>query len=125
MLAGGERTSNRLERRLTAVRRHSAVVLWIVNGAKKKHLIEAAPFGCLDQMLRMAVQGRVLGGLCPPSQKLGGSGGHRPPAKIEKIAFFSTKSRKIEKKINFLSLSMKNDQEPTKCYENLSPNRAI
>ena len=33
---------------------------------KKKHLIEAAPFGRLDQMLRMAVQGRVLGGLCRP-----------------------------------------------------------
>ena len=35
----------------------------------KKHLIEAAPFGRLNQMLRKAVRE-----LCPPSRILGGSG---------------------------------------------------
>ena len=41
---------------------------------KKKHLIEAAPFGRLDQMLRT--------GRCPPQLKIGGSGGQCPPGKI-------------------------------------------
>ena len=45
-----------VERRPTAVRRRSAVVLRIISGAeKKKHLMEAAPFGRLDQMLRTPV----------------------------------------------------------------------
>ena len=34
------------------------VILWIVSGAeKKRHLVEAATFSRLDQMLRMIVQG--------------------------------------------------------------------
>ena len=41
---------------------------------KKKHLIKAAPFGRLDQMLSTI----VWGGLCPPSQKSGGLGGNAP-----------------------------------------------
>ena len=45
-----------VERRPTAVRQRSAVVLQIVSGAPpKKHLIEAASFGRLDQMLRTTV----------------------------------------------------------------------
>ena len=82
------------------------VVLRIVSGAQKKHLIEAAPFGrldqvlrtterrrkekhfikaapfaCLNQMLRTAVQGGGLWGLCPHSQKPGGLGGSTPQPK--------------------------------------------
>ena len=45
---------------------------------RNKHLIAAAPFGCLDQMLSTVVWGRGLGGLCPPSQKSGGLGGSAP-----------------------------------------------
>ena len=47
---------------------------------KKKHLIEAAPFGRLDQMLSTVVQGRGVRGLCPLAKNRG-SGGQRPPAK--------------------------------------------
>ena len=36
---------------------------------KKNHLIEAAPFGRLDQMWRTIVFWGGLRGLCPPSQK--------------------------------------------------------
>ena len=52
---------------------------------KKKHLIKAAPFGRLDQMLRTTVQGGSLGWLCPPPLKtdspVGGWGAlpSRPP----------------------------------------------
>ena len=35
---------------------------------KKNHLIEAAPFGRLDQMWRTTVLGGGLGGLCPPAK---------------------------------------------------------
>ena len=35
---------------------------------KKMHLIEAAPFGRLDQMLRMAEQKGTCGVLCPPAK---------------------------------------------------------
>ena len=39
----------------------------VVSGAEKKHhLIQAAPFGCLDQMLSTIICGQESGGLCPP-----------------------------------------------------------
>ena len=50
-------------------------------GPKKKHLIKAAPSGRLDQMLRTALQRGRLGGLCPPSQKLVGLGHSAPQPK--------------------------------------------
>ena len=37
-------------------------------GPKKKHLIEAAPFGRLDQMLRTTVWGEVWGSFAPPAK---------------------------------------------------------
>ena len=55
----------------------------IVSGAEKNHLIEAAPFGRLDQMLSTI----VLGGVCkalPPSQKLEGLRGSASQPKFEK-----------------------------------------
>ena len=51
---------------------------------KKKHLIEAAPFGRLDQLLWTAVQGGGLGQFWPPPAKTEESGGQCPPAKTEK-----------------------------------------
>ena len=62
---------------------------------KKKHLIEAAPFGCLDQMLSTIVWGRVWGGFVPPAKNHGVWGQH-PPAKFfrknekKSIFFFSS-----------------------------------
>ena len=40
---------------------------------KKKHLIEAATFGRLDQMLSTIVYGGVWGFVSPPARGLGGS----------------------------------------------------
>ena len=57
---------------------------------KKKRLIEAAPFGRLDQMLRTAVQGYGLGGLCPPSQKPGGLSQNRKNMSRKKHNFWAT-----------------------------------
>ena len=51
---------------------------------KKKHLIEEASFGRLDQMLRTTDWGGGSGGAAPPQPKTGESGGQRPPAKTEK-----------------------------------------
>ena len=59
--------------------------LQIFSGAEKKHLIEAAQFGRLDQMLRTTVQGWVRGGLWPPSQKPGGLGGAAPPSQKRNV----------------------------------------
>ena len=62
---------------------------------KKKHLIEAAPFGRLDQMLRTTVQGgwvwggKVLG-CSGPQPKTEGSGGQRPPSQKQKILSLDT-----------------------------------
>ena len=81
----------------------------VVSGAEKKnHLIEGAPFGCLNQMLSTIVSSAApkkesfdrggpvwpprsnvtndrlrggLGGLCPPSQNSGGLGGSAPQPK--------------------------------------------
>ena len=80
------------------------VVLRIVSGAeKKKHLIEAAPFGRLNQMagliLRTTVQGRS-GGLSPPSQKSGGLGGSAPQPKPIFFAKLNLE-KEIRTKINF------------------------
>ena len=53
-----------VERCPTAMRQRSAVVLRIVSGTeKKRHLIEAAPFGCLDQTLRTTVKRFTRGGV--------------------------------------------------------------
>ena len=35
---------------------------------RKRHLIEAAPFGRLNQMQRRSFKGRVLGGFAPPAK---------------------------------------------------------
>ena len=52
---------------------------------KKKHLIEAAPFGRLDQMLWTTVEGAEgPGGLCPSSQNRG-FWGAAPPSQKRKI----------------------------------------
>ena len=61
----------------------------VVSGAEKKHLMEAAPFGRLDQMLWTTVYGEGSGGLCPLAQKLGGQGDSPPSAKIGGEMFFS------------------------------------
>ena len=70
-----------VEQRPTAVRPRLAVVLRIVSGTeKKKHLIEAAPFGCLDQMLRMAVyRGRTHPTMTLSPPPLPDRPGGRPP----------------------------------------------
>ena len=47
---------------------------------KKNHVIEAAPFGRLDQMLQTTFPGGS-GRALPPQPKTGESGGQRPPAK--------------------------------------------
>ena len=54
----------------------------------KKHLIEAAPFGLLEQMLRTI---SFQGGALAPQQNPGGSGGQRPPVKT----FEKNESKKI------------------------------
>ena len=64
---------------------------------RKKHLIEAAPFGRLDQMLRTTVQGRVWGRFAPPSQKPGGLGCSAPQPKF--IFFRKKLNKKIEKSL--------------------------
>ena len=59
----------------------------VSSGAEKKNnLIEAAPFGHLDQMLSTIILGRAL----PPQPK---TRGQRPPAKIEKIGKIIEKFR--------------------------------
>ena len=64
------------------VGRRSGVILRIVSGAdKKKHLIEAAPVGRLDQMLRTIIQGGVWGGFGPPAKNRGVWGAARPKPK--------------------------------------------
>ena len=57
----------------------------VSSAEKKKHLIEAAPFGHLDQMLITIVYGGVWGGFAPLSRNLG-SGGQRPPPKPKILA---------------------------------------
>ena len=62
----------------------------IVNSAEKKfiNLIEAAPFGRLDQMLSLINKDDRLGGsggALAPQPKTGGSWGQRPAAKTEKF----------------------------------------
>ena len=54
---------------------------------KKKHLIEATPYGYLHQKLRTAILGG--GKSLPPQLNTEGSGDQRPPAKIEKVGKFS------------------------------------
>ena len=70
--------------------------LRIVSGTDNRlHLIEAAPFGCLDQMLRTIVQGGLLEGFAPPADNRGGC----PRPKTEKnwnyLDFFRKKFEKI------------------------------
>ena len=53
---------------------------------KKKHLIEAAPLGRLDQMLRTTIQGgKVWVGFAPPAKYRGGA----PPSPNEKSERYS------------------------------------
>ena len=69
---------------------------------KKKHLIEAAPFGHLDQMLRMGCSREWSGGALPPQPKTWGSGEQRPPAKICFLVKFFSKNfeqKKIRKQL--------------------------
>ena len=76
-----------------AVRWRLGVVLQIVSGAEKRALIEVAPFGRLDQVLRTAVHGCGLEGLCP---LLGGLEGGAPQPKSKN---FQNLSKKFEKQL--------------------------
>ena len=68
---------------------------------KKKHLIEAAPFGHIDQILRMTVYYIIR--VCP-QPKIGGSVGSAPQPKLEvKWIFFEFSFQKISKNIHFAS----------------------
>ena len=51
---------------------------------KKMHLIDAVPFGRIDQMLRTTDQGRVWGGFAP-HLKMGGPGGTPPSSQNRKV----------------------------------------
>ena len=62
----------------------------VVSSAEKRHLIEAAPFGRLDQMLRTTVQGGRSGEALPPQPKNERSGGQRPPTKTERLNYQQT-----------------------------------
>ena len=61
---------------------------------KKKHLIEAAPFGRLDQMLSTAVQGGLWEGFAPPARNQG-VWGAAPPSQIENFLKFRKFSKKL------------------------------
>ena len=65
-------------------RRGRSLAARVSSAAPKKHLIEAAPFGRLDQMLRTIVSGGVWGGFAPPA-KIRGVWGAEPPSKIENL----------------------------------------
>ena len=63
--------------------------------SKRKTLIEAAPFGRLDQMLRTTVQGRV-------------SGGFAPQLKTDSPGFSKTKPNERKKNENKIIIKQKN-----------------
>ena len=81
------------------VERSSAAPLHVVSGAEQKtHLIEAAPFGCLDQMLRTTVWGVcVWGGKASPAKNWG-VWGAAPPSQ-------NWKKRKTRNLLNTQSVS--------------------
>ena len=92
-----------VERRPTAVRRRSEVVGGLSAAPKKKHLIEAASFGRLDQMLRTTFFGGS-GGALPSRPYSGGLRGSatQPKPKILGTDLKTTGSKNNDRQlINF------------------------